>query len=254
MIIFVTIPHQPANNIVSVYVIVFSESGLIMKKSTKPLIGIGVCLLIVIIITFLINPPWLAQMRSFISLDSLPLLADYFRSLGIWAPVISIGLMVAQGILAPLPSFVITAANGLAFGIPLGFLVSWSGGMAAALVMFWLARWFGAAFVEKVTKKSDLLEKANRYSGKNGFFLILVARLVPIVSFDFISFLAGLSRISFRSFVLATALGQIPGTILYTIVGHDLANLEKYQTRFIWASTIIIVLLIFGKMRSNRKN
>ncbi|WP_165997870.1 TVP38/TMEM64 family protein [Bacillus sp. Cs-700] len=224
-----------------------------MKKSVNPFLWIGIALLLTILMIFLINPPWLARVRSMLSLESLSLLADYFRSLGVWAPIISIALMIAQGILAPLPSFVITAANGLAFGIPFGFLISWTGGMAAAIVMFWLARLLGADFVEKVTKQNRLLHQANRYSGKNGFFLIFVARLIPIVSFDFISFLAGLSQISFRSFFVATALGQIPGTILYTIVGHDVANLDEYQTRFLWTSVIIVLLIIIGKVVASRK-
>jgi uncharacterized membrane protein YdjX (TVP38/TMEM64 family) len=224
-----------------------------MKKSANPFLWIGIALLFTILIIFLINPPWLARIRSMLSLESLSLLADYFRSLGVWAPIISIALMIAQGILAPLPSFVITAANGLAFGIPIGFLISWTGGMAAAIVMFWLARLLGAGFVERVTKQNHLLHQANRYSGKNGFFLIFVARLIPIVSFDFISFLAGLSQISFRSFFVATALGQIPGTILYTIVGHDVANLDEYQTRFLWTSVVIVLFIIIGKVVAGRK-
>jgi uncharacterized membrane protein YdjX (TVP38/TMEM64 family) len=224
-----------------------------MKKSVNPFLWIGIALLLTILMIFLINPPWLARIRSMLSLESLSLLADYFRSLGVWAPIISIALMIAQGILAPLPSFVITAANGLAFGIPLGFLISWTGGMAAAIVMFWLARLLGAGFVERVTKQNHLLLQANRYSGKNGFFLIFVARLIPIVSFDFISFLAGLSQISFRSFFVATALGQIPGTILYTIVGHDIANLDEYQTRFLWTSVVIVLFIIIGKVAAGRK-
>ncbi|WP_053216196.1 TVP38/TMEM64 family protein [Guptibacillus hwajinpoensis] len=224
-----------------------------MKKNVSPLKWTGLALLIMIPIIFFINPQWFTAIRSFLSLESLSLLADYFRSLGIWAPFISIALMIAQGIIAPLPSFVITAANGLAFGIPLGIIISWTGGMAAALVMFLLARILGASFVEKITKKSDLLAKANRYSGENGFFLILVARIIPIVSFDIISLIAGLSNIKFRSFVIATGIGQIPGTVLYTIVGHDIANLDQYQDRFIWTSIVLVVLLIIGKLRSSQK-
>lgn len=224
-----------------------------MKKNVSPLKWTGFALLIMIPIIFFINPQWFTAIRSFLSLDSLSVLADYFRSLGIWAPFISIALMIAQGIIAPLPAFVITAANGLAFGIPLGIIISWTGGMAAALVMFLLARILGASFVEKITKKSDLLAKANRYSGENGFFLILVARIIPIVSFDLISLIAGLSNIKFRSFVIATGIGQIPGTVLYTIVGHDIANLDQYQDRFIWTSIVLVAFLIIGKLRSSRK-
>ncbi len=224
-----------------------------MKKKFFPLKWIGLTLFIVIIVVYIVNPPWFNEIRSLLSLNSLNVLADYFRSLGLWAPFISITLMIIQGILAPLPSFVITAANGLAFGVPLGILISWSGGMAAALVMFLLARILGASFVERVTKRSEILDKVNRYSGRNGFFLILVARLVPIVSFDLISLIAGLSQISFRSFIVATAIGQVPGTILYTIVGHDIAHLDKYQSRFIWTSVILILLIIIGRVRTKRK-
>ena len=224
-----------------------------MIKNFSPLKWIGLAILISIIILFVMNPEWFSAIRSLLSLDSLSRLAEYFRSLGIWAPFISIGLMIAQGIIAPLPSFVITAANGLAFGIPLGIVISWTGGMAAAIVMFILARMFGASYVEKITKKSDLLSKANRYSGENGFFLILIARIIPIVSFDIISLIAGLSTIKFRSFILATGIGQLPGTILYTIVGHDLANLDQYQNRFIWTSIVLVGFLVIGKVRSVRK-
>ncbi|MFP3471035.1 hypothetical protein R0J90_13415, partial [Micrococcus sp. SIMBA_144] len=73
-----------------------------MKKSVNPFLWIGIALLLTIFMIFLINPPWLARVRSMLSLESLSLLADYFRSLGVWAPIISIAFMIAQRTLAPL--------------------------------------------------------------------------------------------------------------------------------------------------------
>ena len=45
---------------------------------------------------------------------------DYIRSFGAWAPAVSLLLMVVQAVAAPIPSFVVVFANGLAFGVAWG--------------------------------------------------------------------------------------------------------------------------------------
>jgi uncharacterized membrane protein YdjX (TVP38/TMEM64 family) len=77
------------------------------------------------------------------------------------------------------------------------------------------------------------MEKIKMLSGTYGFTTVLTARLLPVISFDVISFAAGLSGMSLRSFITATGIGMIPGTIVYTVLGHDLMNFKEYQNRFI---------------------
>jgi uncharacterized membrane protein YdjX (TVP38/TMEM64 family) len=63
--------------------------------------------------------------------------------------------MIFQAIAAPIPAFLITAANGLVFGVYVGIIVSWVGAMFGAMVSFFLAKWFGEKFVTKVQKEKN---------------------------------------------------------------------------------------------------
>ncbi|MFD2673279.1 TVP38/TMEM64 family protein [Marinicrinis sediminis] len=193
------------------------------------------------------------RLFALFSRDSIYKLVELLRSFGWIAPVMSIGFMILQAVAAPLPGFVITAANGMVFGIFWGFVISWVGGMAGALLNFWLARKLGYGYTRKLMDKYSRLGRIDEISGRNGFAIILIARLVPIVSFDVISLLAGISNIRFRSFLIATGIGQIPGTLLYVILGHDLMNIAEYETRLWWLAVSMIVLIILSKWISKKR-
>ena len=62
--------------------------------------------------------------------------------------------------------------------------------------------------------------------------MILTARLLPFISFDFISYAAGLSTIKMRSFLFATGIGMIPATIVYTVFGYEMEKLNMYDLSF----------------------
>jgi uncharacterized membrane protein YdjX (TVP38/TMEM64 family) len=204
-------------------------------------------ILIMVTAGYIYQPSWGKQILQFFSEDSMGQLASYIRSFGWWAPLVSVGLMVMQAVAAPLPSFLLAAANGIVFGVFWGSVISWVGGMAGAAVNFYLARWLGYKFVTKAAGRTNVLKKVNEFSGEHGFFLILLARLIPLISFDFISLLAGLSRIRGMAFLIATGIGQIPGTVLYVMVGHDLANIQTYENRLILTSILLVILVILGK-------
>lgn len=117
---------------------------------------------------------------------------DSILSFGVWAPVVSVLLMILQAVAAPLPTFLITVADGLAFGAFWGGLLSLFRATVAAVLSFNLAWIFGRAPVEALVGRAGL-ESADKWFARWGACAILVARLVPIVSFDVISF-AGLTR------------------------------------------------------------
>ncbi len=145
-------------------------------------------------------------------------LRDYILSFGAWAPIVSALLMVFQALVAPLPAFVLTFANGLAFGTFWGGMLSLSSAAFAAAVSFWLARALGRAPVEALVGKAGL-ESADRWFAHWGKYAVLIARLIPIVSFDVISFAAGLTRMRFLGFFVATVVGMAPATFIYSYLG-----------------------------------
>jgi uncharacterized membrane protein YdjX (TVP38/TMEM64 family) len=147
-------------------------------------------------------------------------LRDYIVSFGLWAPVASCFLMVLQALVAPVPSFLITFANGLTFGVFWGWMLSVFGHVLAASVCFGISRALGRVPVEVLVGKAGL-ESADRWFARWGVYAVFAGRLLPGVAFDGISYAAGLTNMRFRNFLAATTLGIIPQTFLYSYLGRQ---------------------------------
>lgn len=148
---------------------------------------------------------------------------QFIRSYGPLAAVVSFFLMILQAIAAPLPAFLITFANASLFGAFWGGVLSWTSSMAGAALCFFIARIFGREAVEKLTGKT-VLESMDGFFDRYGKHTILICRLLPFVPFDPISYAAGLTSIRFRHFFIATGIGQLPATIVYSYVGSLLTG------------------------------
>jgi uncharacterized membrane protein YdjX (TVP38/TMEM64 family) len=169
-------------------------------------------------------------------------LKQYILSFGILAPVVSIALMMFQALLAPLPSLVLVLANAWAFGWAWGAFYSWLGGMLGSALCFLVARWYGRPAVEKLFGRHNV-DKVDAFFRNYGQYAILVARLTPIFSFDLISYAAGLTAIDIGTFLWATAIGQLPAIILYSMLGENLSNGASH---LLWAVPIVILLVLLG--------
>ena len=111
--------------------------------------------------------------------------------------------------------------------------------MAGAAVCFFIARILGRDVAEKLTSKAGL-EQIDTFFEKYGKNTILICRLLPFVSFDIVSYAAGL--MSFVSFFVATGVGQLPATIVYSYVGGMLTGGAK---TFVTALMILFALSAF---------
>lgn len=176
-------------------------------------------------------------------------LRDYILSFGAWAPVVSTFLMVLQAIAAPLPAFVITFANGLAFGAFRGGLLSLFGATLAAVVSFWISRALGRGPVAALIGGTNL-ESADRWFARYGAYAVLVARLIPILSFDVISFAAGLTRMRFPGFLLATIIGMAPATFIYAYLG---GHAPQYVEALLAVFALVIALALIAALIRRRR-
>ena len=163
-------------------------------------------------------------------------LRDYILSFGLWAPVASCFLMVLQALVAPVPSFLITFANGLAFGVFWGWMLSLFGHVLAAAVCFGISRSLGRVPVEVLVGRTGL-QSADRWFARWGVYAVFVGRLIPGVAFDVISYAAGLTRMRFRNFIFATTLGIFPQTFLYSYLGQ---RAPEYVGLFLVTSGLVV--------------
>lgn len=167
---------------------------------------------------------------------------NYLLGFGVWAPIVSGAAMILQSIAAPLPAFVITFANGLLFGAFWGTVLSWSSAMIGAIVCYYIAKFVGRPAVEKMVGTKSL-ELTDRFFNKYGKYAILIARLIPIISFDVVSYAAGLTSVSLLEFVVATGIGQLPATILYSYLGENVTSSAQIG---LWVVIGVLTLLALG--------
>lgn len=142
---------------------------------------------------------------------------------GKWAMLVSGLLMIFQSIAAPLPAFFITLTNANLFGWWQGCILSWVTSMMGAVMCFYIARILGRDVVEKICTKGALLS-IEQFFDKHGKKCILIARLLPFISFDVVSYAAGLTSMDFWGFFVATGVGQMPACIVYSYVGGMLTG------------------------------
>lgn len=205
-------------------------------------------------ILYLFMPAFAQQVNtaaSILSQANIEGMRAYLQGFGIWAPLVSMALMVLQALASPLPAFVITFANAWIFGWVMGALYSWTGAMIGAAVCYWIAKAFGRPVVEKLVGKTSL-QKTDEFFAHYGKHSVMIARLIPVVPFDIISYAAGLTTMTFWEFFWATGIGQLPATIVYSWLGQNMSPTAKYA---LWAVCGFLVLLIFSlAMKQRLKN
>ena len=183
---------------------------------------------------------------------------EFVSQYGAYAMAVSFLLMILQSVIAPLPAFLITFANANLFGWWQGAILSWSSAMAGAAVCFYIARILGRDVVEKLTSKTGL-KQIDDFFDKYGKHSILIARLLPFISFDIVSYAAGLTSMGFWGFFIATGIGQLPATIVYSYVGGMLtggARLFVTGLLILFALSVLIILIrqIYLSRKNNKTN
>lgn len=195
-----------------------------MKPWQKKLLFLGLPL--VVLGLLLLVPDVRSTLGTAVSvlarLDLEPV-KDYILSFGVWAPAVSFLLMILQSVAAPLPAFLLTFANAALWGWGWGSLLSWTSAMAGAALCFGIARWYGRDAVARFTSKTALTV-VDRFFEKHGTNSVLIARLLPFISFDIVSYAAGLTPMRWLAFLIATGLGQLPATLIYSYVGQQLTG------------------------------
>ena len=120
--------------------------------------------------------------------------------------------------------------------------------MAGAAICFFIAKYFGREVVEKLTSKAAL-NSVDGFFNRYGKYAILIARLLPFVSFDIVSYAAGLTSMKFWPFFWATGLGQLPATLIYSYVGGMLTGGAKtFVTGLLILFSLTVIAFMVKKM------
>ncbi len=144
-------------------------------------------------------------------------LEQVVRDLGWWGPLAYMALIALAVVVSQIPGVPLAIAAGAVWGPLTAGLYSVIGGFIGGMIAFYLGRTLGRSAMKALTGKVMTFrrERGERYLG----ILIFITRLLPVLSFDIISYAAGLSGLSPGIYAVATLLGMIPSTLLLTSLG-----------------------------------
>jgi uncharacterized membrane protein YdjX (TVP38/TMEM64 family) len=156
--------------------------------------------------------------------DYLAAFLGRVQALGPWAPVV-LGAVYVLACVLFVPGSLLTLGAGFLFGIALGTITVSLASTVGASVAFLLGRTLARQWVEKQVAASPRFRALDQAVQEQGFKIVLLTRLSPVFPFVLLNYAFGLTRVSFRDYVLASWIGMLPGTVMYVYLGSTIKDL-----------------------------
>ena len=198
---------------------------------------IGKWILVLLAIAGLYGVIQFTSLQDFLAPEKL---TSILRDLGVAGPFVLMGLMTLAVVVSPIPSLPLDLAAGAAYGPFWGAVYVLIGAELGAIISFLIGRSLGRDVVSRWLKRD--ITFCEQCSDHHLLGLMIVARLVPIFSFDIVSYGVGLTKMSLKAFAFATLLGMIPPTFALTYLGSAVVTV---QWPFILSGVLLVVIFLF---------
>ncbi|WP_264736833.1 TVP38/TMEM64 family protein [Cytobacillus firmus] len=189
--------------------------------------------------------------KDWFTLDHIMDLIREYRSFG---PLPGILLPMLEAFLPFLPLVLFVMANASAFGLWMGFLYSWLGAVAGALLVFLLVRKYGQKRILRFLKKHKQVQKLMKWVEKHGFGPLFILLCFPFTPSAVVNIVAGLSNISTAQYMLAVLSGKIVMIFTISFVGYDIKSLVTQPIRTAIVALVIFILWYVGKIIEIKMN
>jgi uncharacterized membrane protein YdjX (TVP38/TMEM64 family) len=178
-------------------------------------------------------------------------IAYWIAELGAWGYPLAVLLMAGVAVL-PIPAEIPAMMNGVLFGPVAGVIVTWTGAIIGAVVSFELSRRFGRPLVEKVISAGAIV-KIDKVVSKASWPGLLIVRFIPAIAFTALNWGIGLTACSRQRFIWTTAVGILPGTILFVASGEGVARLYRnHPTAATIVSAVALAVIVLLAVRNHR--
>lgn len=173
------------------------------------------------------------------------------RAMPLAAPFLYMLLMIVAIVISPIPSSPLAIMAGALFGPWLGMLYTLISATLGAMLAFSIARFFLYNTLKQRLHAFQWYRVLEKTEERKIAYVVGITRLLPQVSFDLVSYAAGLTSVSMRAFALATFLGMIPIVALLSFFG---AFIERYETVMFAVLLALFVLTLMLWMLNGKKN
>lgn len=147
----------------------------------------------------------------------IPQLAGWVENQGALGPLIFIAAYVV-GVVAFLPGALLTLTGGALFNLAQGTVYVFIAAVIGSSLAFLAARYIARGMIEERLRDHPRFAALDSAVGEQGLKIVFLLRLSPAFPFNFMNYALGVTRVSFRDYLIAS-LGMLPGTLLYVYYG-----------------------------------
>ncbi len=215
------------------------------KGSAWPLLAATFALLVTLLLAF-----WLVDPLRDIATAALDgdgaLVRSRTQALGAAGALVLLALVLAHAVV-PYPAEITTAAAGSVYGFGLGLglmMLSW---FLTALLAYELARGPGRQLTRRVIGPGRLVA-TERFVDRRGSTGLIAARFVPLIPFNAVCYVAGITGVARPRYAWTTIIGIAPFCIVVTYLGSRLQAVSLTDWR-LWAITVVLLCALFTAHR-----
>lgn len=208
------------------------------RVAVKGLLSVYLIVLLALVIWFILQ-----ETGFFRLVDTPEKLQQYLQKAGVWMPVLYILLQFLQVVILPIPSIVSTVAGVALFGAFWSMIYSLVGILLGSLTAFLIGRKLGNKAVSWMIGAETLNKWQKRFKGKDNLILTFMF-LLPLFPDDILCFIAGLSTMTTRYFLIAILLSRSIG-IFATCYSIDLIPFNTWWGLMLWGLLAVFIVVAF---------
>lgn len=183
-------------------------------------------------------------LQDVLTTEKILKLIEHYKAFGLVPGVL---LPLLEAFLPFLPLFVFVIANTNAFGLWLGFLLTWLGSSIGAILVFLIIRKYGHTKLLMFIKNRKQVKKLTKWLDVHGFGPIFLLLCFPFTPSAVVNIVAGLSQISRLQYIFAVLTGKLVMIFTISFIGHDITSLITEPIRTALVAIIIFVLWYVGR-------
>ena len=209
----------------------------------KKILALSKLILLVIIVAGIPAFLYLKYGAELFSKDSAERVVDYLKANSSIAALLIICIQIVQVVICFLPGQPVQFAASYMFGVMRGFALSITGAVIGTVISFYLAKLLGNDAMNLFFGKEKVQDYKKKLDSGRGLLLAFLIYLIPGIPKDLVSYVAGISDMRFRPFLLVATVGRIPGMLGSLMLGHFFGR-QDYRAMIIIAVIVAVMLLI----------
>lgn len=224
-------------------------SSVKLDRRTNLKLVILIIIFIVIIIVGIKTAPWLFEHAR-----NPEYIRNYLAGFGNVGFLVYMLIQIIQVLIVIIPGDIVSACGGFVYGIPLGFILSYTGLIIGSVIVFYISRIFGFDLVsklfaeEKIEKISEIL---NSTKGTVGLFIICC---IPFIPKDIMMYIAGLTPVKASRLFIIYGISRVPSVLIWVSIGANAYEKDTMGLVVTISIMVIMMILLFLLSRFYTKN